>query len=222
MKPPSILIAAPLLLALVAGCQSVSPGGSSVSTGQSSSTASPIAATYLKEADLQPGVPPPTAARVLLRGTEIPVVLQVSDDNDLVHFNWVTEYGVEVESEAYLSNEQGFYFVEAPLEKFDPPMPLVEYPLEIGKEWKWSGYVIYGRHKYPAKADLVAARETLNLPTGHAQALRIDVHLVYDANSPERTVRELKFWFEPGKGLIKREFHDGSTREPRPSTDDSL
>jgi hypothetical protein len=77
--------------------------------------------------------------------------------------------------------------------------------------------VKYGEAEADATSDITAKRETVNLAGGQFETILIDVKLSYTAGGTKPTQRALKFWFSPGKGLVKRELGMSSTREPLPA-----
>lgn len=173
---------------------------------------------------LKPGASPPKEASLILNGTEIPVVLKEKRETGFVLYSWIVDSSgeagdpVEVESEKYFDTTDLFSFAATAQEKYDPPISLVQYPMTVGKGWDWAGEVITGKTRAKATATISSKSDTLNLPSGKVATLMVKVDLRYEGiSSPNK--RELKFWFEPGHGLIRRELWASSTRTPRSTAD---
>jgi|GEM_PF-915552 len=169
--------------------------------------------------DLKPDVAPPAEAHIILSGTEIPVTLTEKRESNSIVYSWMvdaegeTGTPVEVEREKYFSSKDLFSFAATAHEKYDPPLNLIRYPLTVGDSWDWSGDVVIGKNRTKANAKITSSADTLNLPAGNTSALLITVDLTYAGNAAP-SVRQLKFWFKPGMGLIRRELWGSSTREP--------
>jgi hypothetical protein len=169
--------------------------------------------------DLHPDVAPPAEANIILNGTQIPVTLKEKRDGNAIIYSWIvdstSESGtpVEVESEKYFSSKDIFSFAATAHEKYDPPLNLIRYPLTVGDSWDWSGDVIIGKNRTKASAKITSSADSLNLSAGKTETLLITVDLTYEGKSAP-SVRQLKFWFKPGLGLIRRELWGSSTREP--------
>jgi hypothetical protein len=88
--------------------------------------------------------------------------------------------------------------------KISPPIPVIRYPLTVGKSWTWKGTVTTQGRPIPGNATIkVAALEKLSTKAGTFNAYRIDMNLVMSAGG--QTVRlPNSYWFAPGKGLVKQ------------------
>ena len=86
-----------------------------------------------------------------------------------------------------------------------PPVPVIKFPLTIGKTWKWKGNVSSAGSKYEAQADLkVAALETLKTAAGTLKAFRVDMSLsTVVEGKPVNAVNS--YWFAGGVGLVKQQ-----------------
>lgn len=178
-----------------------------------------IATEFRTREDLKPDLAPPNTANIILNGIQIPVTLKEKRDNNAIIYSWIVDSSkesgepVEVESEKYFASNDLFSFAATAHEKYDPPISLIQYPLTVGNSWEWAGDVIIGKNRTKAKAKITSSADVLNLTTGKISALLITVELVYEGNAVPN-VRNLKFWFKPGAGLIRRELWGSSTREP--------
>jgi len=223
------LVLAVLSLALI-GCDKklvVSPSGTDAPNVPEA--VDPISSSFQTQDDLKPGELPPKEATVILTGAQIPVVLDAKRSGEKIVLRWITDAAkesgdpVEVETEVYLSGDEGFSIARAPHETYDPPIRLIRYPLEVGDTWEWSGTIQSGVNVYPASATISTSSDALNLASGKFPALLVTAEVKTSAGAVA-TKRNLKFWFQPEKGLIRREFWQSSTREPRvddPATPES-
>ena len=180
-----------------------------------------ISQTFKDSKDLKPEIAPPKEANLVLNGTEIPVTLIEKRDGNSITYTWMVDEGresgdpVEVESEKYFFTGDLFSFSATAHEKYDPAINLIRYPLNIGDTWEWNGEVITGKTRNKATATIATRSDPLNLPGGKVSTLLVTVKLNY-LEITEPSSRELKFWFQPGAGLIRRELWASSTRTPRP------
>ena len=183
-------------------------------------TVAPISSSFQTQDDLKPDVLPPKEATVILTGAQIPVVLDAKKTDEKLVLRWITDSNkesgdpVEVETEVYLTSDEGFSISRAPHETYEPPIRLIRYPLEVGDTWDWNGKIQSGVNIYPASATITTSSDALNLASGKFPALLVTVEVKTSAGAVA-TKRNLKFWFQPEKGLIRREFWQSSTRDPR-------
>jgi hypothetical protein len=216
----SSLLAIGFTLLVIAGCQPPAPKpGPEINTPPEP----PKIESIFQTADsLKPEVSPPKEANIILTGTSIPVELTEIQKENQVSYVWIvdpkSESGdpVEVETEKYFYNDSVFSFAGTAHEKYDPPIRLIKYPLEVGTSWEWTGNIITGQIKSPAKATITTSADTANWASGKVNTLLVKVNLEFAARTSP-TSRELKFWFKPGEGLIRRDLWDSSTRELRAS-----
>lgn len=196
------------------------PGG----TSQAPET---ISARYDTASDLKPDATPPELGSILLIGTQFDVVLKEIKEGDTTTYKWLTpeeEGGSLVEEEQYSLQNSTFSLASKSAESFNPPIPLLKFPFEVGDTYEWKGEQQRGQGRYPATATITSSSEILNLPVGKFEAIRIDVNLLVEAGSPGGISNTFKFWFKPQEGLVMREFGVGSSREPRnaPAPEDEV
>ena len=172
---------------------------------------------FESEESLDPSALPYTQARIILAGTEVPAEMSREVKGADVYFKIVSKNAV-LEEEHYENDKNGFRFASLTGETFNPPIPLIRYPFKVGESWEWTGTAGLGPNIKKATAVLKSAGDTLNLATGVYDCVRVTADLVVSTGGPGKSTRPLKFWFEPGKGIVKREFAYSSTREPRPKT----
>ena len=197
------------IFGVLAGCL-IKPG---LSNGQE---VTPVTKTYQDRQSLKADELPYKSARLILAGTSLPVEMnRVQKGND-VSFRLVTRNEV-LETERFQSDATGFRFAGLSDEHFVPPIPLVRYPFIVGESWQWSGVAGLGPNEKAATANLRSDSETINLAGGVHGCIVVVADLVVHTSTGTDSKRTLKFWIEPQKGLIKREFGFSSTREPRPA-----
>ncbi|MBX3114266.1 MAG: hypothetical protein KF836_06840 [Fimbriimonadaceae bacterium] len=215
----SFFAAVGLIAFTLAGCVPP-PAKSSGTTVPTTPEPPKIDSVFQTAESLKPEVAPPKEANIILTGTSIPVELKETRKENQVSYTWVvdpkSESGdpVEVETEKYFFNDSVFSFAGTAHEKYDPPIRLIQYPLEVGSTWEWTGNIITGQIKSPAKATISTSADTANWASGKVNTLLVKVTLEFAARTSP-TARELKFWFKPGEGLIRRDLWDSSTRELR-------
>ncbi|MEZ5162239.1 MAG: hypothetical protein R2688_00510 [Fimbriimonadaceae bacterium] len=167
---------------------------------------------------LVPEAEPPKLGNLVLAGTLVPVEVKSQISGSTLLIECLSRDTV-VEREKYSFGSKHFSIVSGPSDIFDPPISIVQYPLEIGGETSWAGKVRTGTNSNPAKAIIKSSQEPVNEDFGSFQALKVTVDLRIDTGSPEQSEARLQFWFKPGEGMIMREFGAVSKREPRISED---
>lgn len=214
MPSPGQILALSLgVLLVVCGCRPFAdPSESEPSSG-------PAPMAYLKIEELEPAKLPPDQARIVLSGIEIPVSLHSETEGRNLTLAWKTADGALVEEENYLVTSDSFSLLALPGESYAPAIPLVKFPMQVGDTLQWKGQVKVGSNEAPAEAVVISKNESVNLANGKYEALRVDLQLIYYPQSKQESKKSLTFWFQPHGGLVKREFHTASMREPRPEED---
>lgn len=88
---------------------------------------------------------------------------------------------------------------------FEPPIPLLKFPMTVGDQWTWTGENLSGDlHKASAKIT------TSEQPT----TVRVQVELALDSGTGVPAKRTMTFVFAPGRGVVRREIGESSTRIP--------
>lgn len=162
--------------------------------------------------DLQPDANPGSKAKMIMSGMVIPVDLKTkASAQDFDIDLWYQ--GELFEEEQYRSTADQFQLVNAAGETYAPPIPLLQYPMNVGDAWKWSGQMITGPVGRGAKATIRTQDDKVDMgaPT---DALRVEVDLSIESGASEPAMRRLTFWFVNGKGLVKRQFGDSTSRLP--------
>lgn len=173
----------------------------------------PAQELFHDNATLRPHSLPYQRAALILAGTTIPVDVSVLTSGDLIRFR-LKAHDAILEEETYRVLPQGLQLVSAAGERYDPPIFIVRYPFRDGDRWSWNGTIESGDRHRQATAVVSVEGEKINLAGGQFDAIRVDVQLTYVGEPARRT---LSFWFNPGHGIVKREFGAGSTREPLPN-----
>lgn len=85
-----------------------------------------------------------------------------------------------------------------------PPVPVIRYPMTVGKTWKWAGKISTPGGAFQGSAVLkVASKDSVKTGAGSLQAYRVDMSLTLTAGGQSLTIPNT-YWFAPGKGLIKQ------------------
>lgn len=208
MKAPSI-IACGSLIGVVAGCflnSSSRPAPEPVQTEQA----------YATMDSMSPDALPYTTARLTLAGTPVSVQLERESKGEDVVFKLIAKKTL-IEEEHYVVRTNSFLFAGLSDETFDPAIPVVRFPFRVGDTWDWEGKAALGTNRKDAKAVITSSPERINLSGGVYDCVVIVADLVVDAGDGAQSKRALKFWIQPKKGIVKREFFYSSTREPRPA-----
>jgi len=171
---------------------------------------------YPSRVDFKPAAVRTDPTTLLLAGTPYPVTVKPFERGDDIRFDFVSHDEV-FESELYEQTATMFFVIEAADERYVPAMPILRFPLTIGDSWKWEGEIVSSGISYKAGATITTGSEDLYFSGMKHHTVRVLVRISLEANPGKSPLeRELTFWFEPGKGIIKREFGSASEREPSP------
>lgn len=177
----------------------------------------PSGKTYAKIEDLGADKLPYTKAKLILAGTPLNVTMERVAKGEAIMFN--LSAGEEVlETEHYTGDDHIFRFAGLSDETFTPAIPIARFPLTVGETWDWEGEASLGKNRKAAKASLATTSETVNLAGGVYECVVVTANLVVSSDGTD-SKRTLKFWIQPQKGIVKREFGFSSTREPRAAGD---
>lgn len=156
------------------------------------------------------------AGTLVLDGTPLPVTVRLDRTGRQVELRVEFEDAL-VETERYAQGPNGIRLVQAAGETFAPHVELLRAPVVSGGRWEWEGTVQSGSTALPAEAVLRSYSDRVFLSGGSSlEAIRVDVDLEIGGKEREPVRRQLRFWFVPGQGLVKREFGPGSVRLPAP------
>jgi hypothetical protein len=173
---------------------------------------------YPDTSSFRPDRLPASEASLILAGTRLPVELKERRSDGKFEIV-VLAHGEDVEVETYLVAPDSFSFAGLSGESFEPPIPILRFPLVLDGRWDWAGKAFLGPVGRPARAAVAVESESLNLASGTLKAVRVDVDLSVETGKATTAKRELKFWLAPDSGVVRREFGSSSLREPRAAED---
>lgn len=126
------------------------------------------------------------------------------------------------ERESYKYDDESFRFAGDAGDKYSPGITLLKFPFNAGDEWTWSGaYRIGDQEDKSASAKITTSSERLATLAGEYDTVMVVVDLEIESGSINPVHKELKFWFVPGTGLIRREIEHSTSREPMQPRPDS-
>ena len=144
----------------------------------------------------------------------LPVEIKQKITPDLIELRLVAHHE-PIDLEGYRSTPHEFGAVFAEGEHYDPPIPLLRFPMTVGESWNWSGYMTATAVARPATAEIDSSIGKVTMADGPQTAVRVDVRLHMPAFRDSGAGRRaLVFWFVKGRGLVRREFGSESVREP--------
>ena len=165
-------------------------------------------------ADLNPGAKIPPKANLKIGEIDMTVEIKQTTDGQQVKFE-ISAHGQVFESETYSVGETTFDLLDVAGEHYEPKMPLLKFPMRVGDQWQWSGTMTAGEKPHKAQATVTSTDDSVLLPgSGSTDTILVVVDLSIESGGPTPATRKLRFWFAKDKGLIKRQFGIGSSREP--------
>lgn len=188
-----------VLVLLVSGCSGRQSGsGAKIETSQ----------------DLKPDATVPVKASLKIGEVNMPVEIRQKNELDTVRLE-IDAHGQTFETEVYRATEKSFDLVDAAGEIYDKPLPLLKFPMNVGDTWKWVGTMRSGDEPHKASATVTSASESIMVPSsGSTESVLVVVDLNIESGGPTPANRKLRFWFVKDRGLLKRQFGIGSSREP--------
>lgn len=162
---------------------------------------------------LKPDAIPYKEARLVMNGHTFPVQVATTSKDGLVKHTF-SSHDVVIESETYRVSPGSLELVAYGDETFNKPIPILKFPLTVGDSWTWQGSFGATQSLIPATAEIRTDSQPLALedfPQG--DSVKAEVTLQY-GSAAKPTERKLMFWFVEGKGMVKRQIHFGSTRQP--------
>lgn len=152
-------------------------------------------------------------ASLILVGTKIPVEVTEKREGS-AYTVLVRAHEQTLEEESYVIGKSEFLFESLSGERFQPPIPIVKFPLTVGDGWDWTGDAYLGPLGRPANAKVTTSRDQLNLASGNMDTVLILVNLSIQTGKSVTANRKLQFWIKPKAGIVRREFGSSSLREP--------
>jgi len=123
--------------------------------------------------------------------------------------------GVPIEEEVYVvTTELVAVKSMGTGETFEPPLPLIKFPMSVGDSFDWEGKIVFAGHELEGKAKSVTSRDTPDLATGPRETLKVAVELEISDGSPKPATRKLEYWFAEGVGPVRRDYGN-QVRTPR-------
>lgn len=150
-----------------------------------------------------------------MAGVSFPVTLKVTSQNDGKLRIIALQDSKPVDQEIYQDDGSEFSLAHAAGENFNPPMPLLNFPMHIGDNWDWEGTTTMESSPQAARASVRTSVSRTMIDGNPENSVEVDVDLEMGLNSPSPMRRQLKFWFVKGKGIVRRSFGEESIREPR-------
>ncbi|GMV35678.1 MAG: hypothetical protein AMXMBFR61_01860 [Fimbriimonadales bacterium] len=186
-----------LIVALTVGCHGPTKSGAE----------RPLDGVLVRADDTYWLLPDQPTPCVLHLGAEpIPVTCTVTPSPDTEPDRYVLRLSAEGQElvEQYAADRDGIAFVGSGVDRFEPPIPLLQYGRQIGDEWEWTGInITEGEPAIPANASIRTSEDMLRLPAGSVQSIKVSV-MVYLGGS-RKPAEEMLFWFAPRLGLVRAE-----------------
>ena len=165
--------------------------------------------------DFEPAASPPTRASLTLAGVSIPVQVKTTVSGKQLDIVSLQD-SRPVDREVYITEVDGFHLVHAAGEDFDPPLPLLKFPMRIGAKWAWQGMTTADGAPQSARATVKTGIGRIPV-AGHLEnAVEVNVDLEMGTDTANPMPRQLQLWFVKGHGVVKRAFGEESVRESTP------
>jgi hypothetical protein len=124
-------------------------------------------------------------------------------------------HGEVFETEEYEDGPRQFSLLYSGEERYNPPLPLLQFPFGFGDKWDWNGSMTSGGIPRKASATVITASDRLYYGNQSHETVRVSVGISLSANPGSPPLRrDLTFWFEPQSGIVKRQFGSASIRQP--------
>lgn len=172
---------------------------------------------FTKSDDMRAYAVPYDQAYIIYGGTPVQASVQVVNRPGEVDFSFEAHDEV-LDMELYSYDDKTFRYRGSSTESYSPGIPLLRFPFDVGDSWTWAGTFNWGDRDRPATARISTASEKLNTLAGQFGTVAVTVVVEVESGSSGPVNYELLFWFAPERGLVKREFAHGTTREPMAST----
>jgi hypothetical protein len=108
--------------------------------------------------------------------------------------------GKVMASEQLQANAQGVFRLKSNEQEFKPAVHLLRYPAKDGESWE----TVTGGGA-PIRYRCKAVRETVKVPAGTYQAVRVQI----DADQNGTLLVQTLYWFAPEVGMVKQVFQGG-------------
>lgn len=196
---------------LAAGLAFAALTGASCQSGSSASGKPPAQSIVLAVEEF--AKVPYEKGELVLVGTPVPITLKSEATEEGFKLISLVQ-DIPYEQEVYAAGSGALKFAGTDAETFTPPIPLVSQPFEVPGTWTWAGEMALAGRTFNGSAEVESSKETLNLPGGPYDSVRLDVHLELEDKGGNISKRKLSFWLTDDHGIIKRDFAASSTRQP--------
>ena len=86
----------------------------------------------------------------------------------------------------------------------NPPIPIIVYPMVVGKSWKWSGTIVTKGGQTKASATLkVGPKEKVYTAAGIFNTYRVNMVLAIQAGAKTISMPN-SYWFAPNVGMVQQ------------------
>lgn len=165
-------------------------------------------------ASLDPAAAPEPHEVLTLAGDKIPVEVAARQSNGALTL-LIQAHGSVFDREEYRNDLDSFGLSYAAGERYEPPIPLLRFPMNVGQAWSWKGTMTESAAPIRAHADVRTSMSKLAIGGTPQSAVQVEVALYLQENPQEDPKRrDLTFWFVEGKGVARREFGTESARGP--------
>lgn len=177
-----------------------------------------IVGPYFADKDsIAPSTPPAEKATLVLSGS--PFDVKVKTEKRGTHYQiFLMKDGEEFDREEYEDSFQAFRLLQAGGEHYEPPIDLLQFPMNVGKSWEWQGSIQVANNPRTAEARIETAEDKQIVDGAPVEAVRVTVTLKFTVvagdEKKEVAQRVLTFWFAKDQGLFRRQYDWVSVREP--------
>jgi hypothetical protein len=171
---------------------------------------------FADKESISPSTPPAKDATLTLSGS--PFKVTVKTEKRGTHYRiFLMNDGEEFDREEYEDSFQAFRLLQAGGEHYEPPIDLLQFPMNVGKSWEWKGQIVVADNPQAAEAKVETAEDKQIVDGAPMEAVRVTVTLkftVVAGGKNEVAQRVLTFWFAKDQGLFRRQYDWVSVREP--------
>ena len=142
-------------------------------------------------------------------GTKTNYALKTKKEGSVVRFQAISEGNI-IDEEVYEVKNRTILLKNAVGENFNPPITLIEFPLEVGSQYQWTGKMACEVTSLDGAATVLTSTDFVPLKDKSEDAIKVEVNLRFGNGGN----RKLSFWFVKGKGILKTEMVK-TIREPK-------
>lgn len=112
--------------------------------------------------------------------------------------------GKLTDRQVWLANDKGLYMLSQGLndKPFTPPQPVILYPVEAGKSFKWQGSSIGpdGKTSTSTIESNILGNQEVDTETSHVSAIAIESKISFDKKDQSESST---MWVQPGTGIVR-------------------